>query len=124
VIIAARVIVSSAILRARLEHATIVARGGDGASDGPAVSRLLPCPGRADRAYHRQNKQHPEKATQPFIGIAADHEDGNAAGHQADHDPLQQRAAVVWLCWRLWLAHACKARVDAGGYFLVDPFEE
>ena len=79
VIIAARVILSSAILHAQLDHATIVARDGGGASDGPAASQLPPCPARADRAYHGQDKQRPEKAIQTFIGIAADYEDGNAA---------------------------------------------
>ena len=69
----------TAILHAQLDHATIVARDGGGASDGPAASQLPPCPARADRAYHGQDKQRPEKAIQTFIGIAADHEDGNAA---------------------------------------------
>jgi hypothetical protein len=124
VIIAARVILSSAILHAQLDHATIVARDSGGASDGPAVSQLPPRPARADRAYHRQDKQHPEKAMQTFTGIAADHEDGNAADPQADRDTSQQRAAVVSCRWGLWLARTRKARVSAGGYFLVDSFEE
>jgi hypothetical protein len=63
---------------------------------------------------------------QTFIGIATDHESGNAADPDADRDPLQQRVAVAWSGWRLWLAHAhtCKARISAGGYFLVDSFKE
>jgi len=107
---------------AQLDNVTIVA--GDGASDSPAAPQLLPRPARADCAYHRQDKQHPEKAMQTFIGIATDHESGNAADPDADRDPLQQRAAVVWLGWRLWLAHTCKARISAGSYFLVDSLKE
>ena len=61
---------------------------------------------------------------QTFIGIATDHESGNAADPDADRDPLQQRAAVAWFGWRVWLAHTCKTRISAGGYFLVDSFKE
>jgi len=109
---------------AQLDHVTIVAGDGDSASDGPAAPQLPPRPARADRAYQRQDKQHPEKAMQTFIGIATDHENGNAADRDADRDPLQQRAAVAWFGWLLWLAHTCEARISAGGYFLVDSFKE
>ena len=43
---------------------------------------------------------------QTFISIAADREESNAAGTDADGDTLQQRAMVVSFGWRCWLAHA------------------
>ena len=61
---------------------------------------------------------------QTFIGIAADCEESNAAGTDADGGTLQQRAKVVSFGWRCWLASACEARVNAGIDFPVDLLEE
>jgi len=61
---------------------------------------------------------------QTFIGIAADCEESNAAGTDADGGTLQQCAKVVSFGWRSWLAYAREARVNAGIDFLVDLLEE
>jgi len=61
---------------------------------------------------------------QAFTGIAADREESNAAGADADGGTLQQCANVVSSGWRCWLAHAREARVNAGVDFLVDLLEE
>ena len=70
---------------------------GDGC---PAVTQSPPRPARGGRAYHHKDKEHPENSVQTFIGIAADSEDSNAAGTDADDDTLQQRAKVVSFGWR------------------------
>jgi hypothetical protein len=61
---------------------------------------------------------------QTFIGVAADQEEGNAAGTDADGDALQQRTKVVSFGWRCWLAPAREARVNAGADFPVDLLDE
>jgi len=61
---------------------------------------------------------------QTFIGIAADCEESNTAGTDADGGALQQRVKVVSFGWRCWLASAREARVNAGIDFLVDLLEE
>jgi hypothetical protein len=61
---------------------------------------------------------------QTFIGIAADQEERNAAGTDADSGTLQQRAKAVSSGWRCWLAHARKASANAGVDFLVNLLEE
>ncbi len=42
-----------------------------------------------------EKKEYPDNSAQTFIGIAADREESNAAGTDADGDTLQQRAKVV-----------------------------
>jgi hypothetical protein len=54
-IIAARLILSSAIVHAQLDYASIVALDGGAASDGPTAAQLPPCPARADCAHHRHD---------------------------------------------------------------------
>ena len=96
-----------------------------GPGDGrPAVTQSPPRPACGGRAYHHEKKEHPDNSVQTFIGIAADREESNAAGTDADGDTLQQRAMVVSFGWRCWLAHAREARVNAGVDFLVDLLQE
>jgi hypothetical protein len=99
-----------------------VARPQDGRR--PAVTQSPPRPARGGRAYHHQKKEHPENSVQTFIGIAADREESNAAGTDADGGTLQQCVQVVSFGWRCWLAPAREARVNAGVDFLVDFLEE
>jgi hypothetical protein len=61
---------------------------------------------------------------QTFTVIAADRQESDAAGTDADGGTLQQRAKVLSLGWRCWLAHAREPRVNAGVDFLVDLVEE
>ena len=61
---------------------------------------------------------------QTFIGIAADHEKGNAAGTDADDDTPQHRATSVSFGGWCWLALVREARVNAGVDFLVDLLQE
>ena len=61
---------------------------------------------------------------QTFIGIAADREESNTAGTNADGDTLQQGTKVVSSGWRSWLVPTREARVDSGVDFFVDFLEE
>jgi hypothetical protein len=61
---------------------------------------------------------------QTFVGTAADYEEGNTAGTNADGDTLQQRVKVISFGWRCWLAHAREAVFHAGVDFPVNFLEE
>jgi hypothetical protein len=103
----------------------LVTRSVAGPGDGrPAVIQSPPRPARSGRAYHYEKEVHPENTVPTFIGIAADREESNTAGTNADGDTLQQRAKVVSFGWRCWLVPTREARVDAGVDFFVDFLEE
>jgi len=73
------------------------------------AARRLPSRRRPARdGGHHEKKEHHDKPVR-MIDIAADREEDNAAGTDADGGTLQQRAKVVPFGWRCWLVHAREA---------------